>query len=153
MPSTLPGKPGTLAPAPALGGTVEHRTRLFDRRRSTPGAARKFIEEALTSWGRTERFDDVQLCTSELVTNAILHGASAGGRVLVRVTLDDIQVRIEVHDSGDATPRRRHVADTADSGRGLLLVSAVAEDWGVEERQGPGKCVWAAFHHSVAPGC
>lgn len=80
-----------------------------------------------------------------------MHGAPVGGLVLVQITLDDTQLRIEVHDSGNAPPRRRHVPATADNGRGLLLVSAFADDWGVEERRGPGKCVWAAFQHNVVP--
>lgn len=151
MPSTLPDKPNTLAPA--LGNTTPYRTRLFDRRRTTPGAARMFVAETLTQWSRTERLDDVRLCACELTTNAILHGASAGGLVLVRVTLDDIQIRVEVHDSGDARPRRRHVPAIAENGRGLLLVSTLADDWGVEERLGPGKCVWAVFQHSSTPTC
>jgi hypothetical protein len=29
----------------------------------------------------------------------------------------------------------------------------VADHWGVEERHGPGKCVWAAFHHSTVLAC
>ncbi|WBO63921.1 ATP-binding protein [Streptomyces camelliae] len=111
MPSTPPGKPGTLAltPAPAPNADVERRRKLFDRRRTTPGAARRFVAETLTQWGRTERLDDVQLCVSELATNAILHGAPSGGLVLVHVTLADTQLRIEVHDSGNAPPHRRHV--------------------------------------------
>jgi anti-sigma regulatory factor (Ser/Thr protein kinase) len=151
MPSTLPDKPDAPTPAPTLGGAVEQRTRLFHRHRTTPGTARTFVAEALTQWGRTERLEDVRLCTSELATNAIVHGAPAGRLVLMHVTLDDTQIRIEVHDSGDTSPRRRHVPDTADDGRGLLIVSAVADDWGVEGRQGPGKCVWAAFRHRAVP--
>ncbi|MFS4093334.1 ATP-binding protein [Streptomyces sp. AF1A] len=155
MPSTPPGKPDTLtlAPAPAPNADVERRRKLFDRRRTTPGATRRFVAETLTQWGRTERLDDVQLCVSELATNAILHGAPSGGLVLVRITLADTQLRIEVHDSGDAPPHRRHVPGTAETGRGLLLVAALADDWGMEERQGPGKCVWAAFQHSTVPAC
>ncbi|WP_369391803.1 ATP-binding protein [Streptomyces sp. CG1] len=87
----------------------------------------------------------------ELATNAILHGAPSGELALVRITLADTQLRIEVHDTDDAPPRRRHVPATAETGRGLLLVSALADDWGVEERRGPGKCVWAAFQHSTVP--
>ena len=79
MPSTLPDEPDTLAPAQALDGAVEHETMLFDRRRTTPSAARSFVAETLTQWGWTERLDDIRLCTSELATNAVLHGAPSGG--------------------------------------------------------------------------
>ncbi|WP_286254833.1 ATP-binding protein [Streptomyces graminofaciens] len=153
MPSRLPGEPDTLAPEQALDGAVEHESMLFDRRRTTPGAARSFVAETLTQWGRTERLDDIRLCTSELATNAVLHGAPAGGQVLVRVELHTTVLRIEVHDGGNGTPTKQEPRSTTDDGRGLLLVSAVADHWGVEKRQGPGKCVWAAFHHSAVPTC
>lgn len=83
----------------------------------------------------------------------LLHGAPAGGQVLVRVELHDTVLRIEVHDSGNGTPTKREARSTDAEGRGLLLVSAVADHWGVEERHGPGKCVWAAFHHSTVLAC
>ncbi|GAA2514746.1 ATP-binding protein [Streptomyces longisporus] len=149
MPSTLPDEPDTLAPDQALDGAVEHETMLFERRRTTPGAARSFVAETLTQWGRTERLDDIRLCISELATNAVVHGAPAGGQVLVRVEIHATVLRIEVHDGGNGAPAKRELRGTADGGRGLHLVSAVADHWGVEERQGPGKCVWAAFHHSA----
>ncbi|UUU30970.1 ATP-binding protein [Streptomyces sp. CA-210063] len=153
MPSTLPDEPDTLAPGQALDGAVKHETMLFDRRRTAPSAARSFVAEALTQWGRTERLDDIRLCTSELATNAVLHGASAGSQVLVRVELHATVLRIEVHDGGNARPEKRAARETAADGCGLLLVSTIADHWGVEERQGPGKCVWAAFHHGVVPAC
>ncbi|MGW5214216.1 ATP-binding protein [Streptomyces sp. NPDC004051] len=153
MPSRLPNKPDALAPEQVLDGAVENETMLFHRCRTTPSAARCFVAKTLTRWGQTERLDDIRLCTSELVTNAVVHGTPAGGRIFVRVELHATVLRIEVHDGGDGTPTRRKAGGTADDGRGLLLVSAFADHWGVEERQGPGKCVWAAFHHRTVPTC
>ncbi|MFD4971544.1 ATP-binding protein [Streptomyces sp. NPDC058424] len=153
MPSRLSDEPDALGPDQTLDGAVEHRTMLFDRRRTTPGAARSFVTEALAQWGRTEHLDDIRLCTSELATNAVLHGSPAGGKILVRVELHTTVLRIEVHDGGNGTPTEREAPSTATDGRGLLLVSAVADHWGVKERQGPGKCVWAAFHHSAVTAC
>ncbi|MGC0329439.1 anti-sigma regulatory factor (Ser/Thr protein kinase) [Streptomyces sp. SAI-170] len=153
MPSTPPDEPGVLTPTSVLGRAVEHRTMLFDRRRSTPAAARSFVADTLTRWGRTERLDDIRLCASELATNAILHGAPTGGKVLVRVELHATSLRIEVHDGGNGTPTACTPRSVAEGGRGLLLVSTVADRWGVEERHGPGKCVWAAFHHSAVSAC
>jgi len=153
MPSNLPSEPDTLTPDQTLDGAVEYETMLFDRRRTTPGAARAFVTDALAQWGQTERLDDIRLCASELATNAVLHGAPAGGRILVRVELHATVLCIEVHDSGNGTPTTREARSTTDDGRGLLLVSAVADHWGVSGRKGPGKCVWAAFHRSVLPAC
>ncbi|MBU6532174.1 ATP-binding protein [Streptomyces sp. NPDC057245] len=151
MPSTLPNEPDAVAPDQALDHTVELDTMMFDRCRSTPGAARSFVAGILARWGRTERLDDIQLCVSELATNALLHGAPAGGQILVRVELRATVLRIEVHDGGSGTPFRREPRVFADGGRGLHLVSAVSDHWGVTGRQGPGKCVWAAFHHNAVP--
>lgn len=128
-----------------LPGTGRHRTMLFPRRRTTPRTARDFVAATLTEWGETSRLDDMRLCTSELVTNAVLHGAPVGRLVLVRVESLDAELRIEVHDSGEKRPTKRVPEESAVDGRGLLIVAATADSWGVKERTGPGKCVWAAF--------
>ncbi|MDX3530010.1 ATP-binding protein [Streptomyces sp. ID05-39B] len=129
-----------------LPATGRHRTMLFPRRRTTPRTARNFVAATLTEWGETNRLDDIRLCASELVTNAVLHGAPVGRLVLVRVESLDEQLRIEVHDSGENTPTQRVPEESAVDGRGLLIVSTTADIWGVEERTGPGKCVWAGFN-------
>ncbi|WP_351233762.1 ATP-binding protein [Streptomyces sp. NPDC002133] len=144
MASRLTNEATETAPdlVPATG---RHRTMFFPRRRTTPRTARNFVAATLTEWGETNRFDDMRLCTSELVTNAVLHGALVGRLVLVRVDSLDDQLRIEVHDAGDSAPTQRVPEDSAVDGRGLLIVAATADSWGVKERTGPGKCVWAAF--------
>ncbi|MFG3035947.1 ATP-binding protein [Streptomyces sp. NPDC048330] len=128
-----------------LPGTDRHRTMLFPRRRTTPRTARNFVATTLSEWGETSRLDDMRLCTSELVTNAVLHGVPVGRLVLVRVESLDAELRIEVHDSGENRPTQRVPEESAVDGRGLLIVAATADSWGVKERTGPGKCVWAAF--------
>lgn len=80
-----------------------------------------------------------QLLTTEIVTNAVIHGA---GDVLFRALCTDHLLRVEVGDAGAGVPkpvepdgvRRR-------GGRGLLILAALAADWGVEARDG-GKTVW-----------
>lgn len=126
---------------PAAG---RHRTMLFPRRRTTPRTARNFVTATLTEWGETSRLDETRLCASELVTNAVLHGAPVGRLILVRVDSLDDQLRIEVHDAGDDNPTQRVPEESAVDGRGLLIVSTTADNWGVKERTGPGECVWAA---------
>ncbi|MEU6709404.1 ATP-binding protein [Streptomyces wuyuanensis] len=125
--------------------TGRHRSILFPRRPTTPRIARNFVVATLTEWGETSRLDDMRLCASELVTNAVLHGAPVGRLVLVRVESLDEQLRIEVHDGGDKPPTQRLPEEFAVDGRGLLIVSTTADNWGVKERTGSGKCVWAAF--------
>ncbi|MFJ6180145.1 ATP-binding protein [Streptomyces sp. NPDC092295] len=132
-------------------GTGRHRTTLLPRRRTTPRTARDFVAATLTEWGETARLDDMRLCTSELVTNAVLHGVPVGRLVLVRVESLDEELRIEVHDSGENRPTQRVPEESAVDGRGLLIVAATADSWGVKERTGPGKCVWAAFNRITEP--
>ncbi|MEU3504459.1 ATP-binding protein [Streptomyces hundungensis] len=125
----------------------EIRERFYLRRRQSVPAAREFAEVALSDWGFFHRIDDVLLCVSELATNALLHGVPPGRGFLLRMALcGGAVLRVEVQDSGGGVPR---IADAADEGgRGLLLVEAVADKWGVGERE-PGKAVWCEF---VCPG-
>lgn len=116
-------------------------------RRSVP-AARRFTRQTLVEWGVlgvSRRTDDVLLCVSELVTNALLHGAPPGRgfRIFLSLTVD-LLLRVEVHDSGDGTPSVQHSGERAEMGRGLLIVEALADKWGVGERD-PGKIVWCEF--------
>ncbi|MFG2723049.1 ATP-binding protein [Streptomyces sp. NPDC048416] len=121
----------------------EIREHLYARRRQSVPAAREFAEVALSDWGFAHRRDDVLLCVSELCTNALVHGVPPGRGFLLRMGLvGGGLLRVEVQDSGGGVPR---VADAADEGgRGLLLVEAVADKWGVGERD-PGKSVWCEF--------
>lgn len=80
----------------------------------------------------------ILVLTSELVTNAILHGAGPLG---LSVAWDDRGVRIDVHDESPERPVVRAVDHEAAHGRGLLLVDALADEWGVDGTD-TGKSVW-----------
>ncbi|MFD6905598.1 ATP-binding protein [Streptomyces sp. NPDC060077] len=121
---------------------------------STPrGArlARLFVAHCLDSWGHphTGKVNEtLTLITAELCANAVQHGRVPGRDFHVRLAVeaDGARLRLEVSDT--RTERRPLVASPADpdaeSGRGLLLVTALADDWGVTDRRGgPGKTVWA----------
>ncbi|GAA3799706.1 ATP-binding protein [Streptomyces chiangmaiensis] len=126
------------------------RERFFRRERRSVPAARRFAHETLTGWGLAEAGcrDDVLLCVSELATNALVHGVPPGRHFRVFLRYDRAVLRVEVHDSGPGVPR---VLDEADEGgRGLLLVAALADKWGVGERE-LGKVVWCEFA-SAPPG-
>ncbi|THA62179.1 ATP-binding protein [Streptomyces sp. A0642] len=120
------------------------RERFFRRERRSVRAAREFVRDALADWGFGEaRADDVVLCVSELATNALVHGVPPGRGYRLMVWLRDAgQVRVEVHDSGDGNPGVRE--PDGESGRGLVIVDALADQWGVGERS-PGKVVWCEF--------
>lgn len=88
--------------------------------------------------------DTAELLTSELVTNALQH--TAGGAVLTATFSADTgpRLRVEVRDSLARRPRlctADAASDHATSGRGLLLVQALADSWGVRTGDS-GKVVW-----------
>jgi anti-sigma regulatory factor (Ser/Thr protein kinase) len=91
-----------------------------------------------------ETVDDVELLTSEVVTNAIKHTASGkGGRVRLSVFRTDRTIRVEVADEGGAETTPRAVDDLyAESGRGLSLVKALAKEWGMERDDEGGTLTW-----------
>lgn len=115
--------------------------RLYLRSPQTVAAARHFTRDTLDVWGRADRQHDVLLCVSELATNALRHGVPSGRGYLLRLLTFDGTVRIEVHDSGPGLSRILNRAPGVEGGRGLLLVEAVADAWGVLPRS-PGKVVW-----------
>lgn len=121
---------------------------------STPrGArlARRLVSHRLHAWGHpytSPANETLTLITAELTANAVRHGHVPGRDFHVSLTeTKDGTLRIEVSD----TRAERHPAPgtpgpDGESGRGLLLVEALADDWGVTPRiAGPGKTVWAQF--------
>jgi PAS domain S-box-containing protein len=103
------------------------------------GRARAVALDTLQAWGEPAPVADVaELVVSELVTNALRYGA---GQVVMQLSRHDDGLVVEVYDDGVGTPRRRRAAADEESGRGLLLVGAVAAAWGVRTRGG-GKVVW-----------
>ncbi|MFH9663278.1 ATP-binding protein [Streptomyces sp. NPDC017248] len=125
-----------------------HRDRFYLRSRRSVPAARQLTEWSLKCWGLASwgRSQDLSLCVSELATNALVHGVPAGRGFLLRLRYDGHLVRAEVHDSGPGTPRAAEEPGGPESegGRGLLLVAALSDKWGVGERA-PGKIVWCEF--------
>jgi anti-sigma regulatory factor (Ser/Thr protein kinase) len=103
--------------------------------------AREFVVRAVAGLGRSDALlvDRVALVTSELVTNAIVH-ARTEIRLVVRV--DSHSIWIEVIDGTKARPQPPPTAPSDTSGRGLALVAALADEWGVTETA-DGKMVWA----------
>lgn len=105
---------------------------------------RRFVRETLGS--RHPALDKVALGVSELATNAIMHTPSGdGGQFTIGLLTRGTLVRVEVTNDGTmpAKPRVRHDAD-AESGRGILIIDALADAWGVTETSGT-TTVWAEF--------
>lgn len=106
---------------------------------TAPATARAFAREALERGQAEVHIEDVALVVSELVTNAVIHG---DGEITLNVTVAPDAVRVEVEDREPELPDRLAAALDAESGRGLLLVSRIAREWGVRPA-GAGKVVWA----------
>ncbi|MET9097110.1 ATP-binding protein [Streptomyces cyaneofuscatus] len=124
---------------------IEPVQRFFESRPESVRQAREFASTNLFGWGLAERTDDIRLCVSELATNALVHGTVSDHGFLVRLEAEDDVVRLEVHDSRRRRPETRQADDTDVSGRGLVLVAALADDWGVQDRTPLGKIVWSCF--------
>ncbi|MQY13743.1 hypothetical protein SRB5_38950 [Streptomyces sp. RB5] len=93
--------------------------------------------------------DDAALIASELITNAVQHGR----RNCVRVSVEHIApqaVRVAVADFSHASPMPRKPEDDEGGGRGLMLVGALAEQWGIDKRRW-GKVVWAVATRRPQP--
>lgn len=108
--------------------------------------ARRFVARQLAT---SPELTTATLLTSELATNAITHSASgrATGKFEVCVQCAPGWARVEVRDLGSTTeapqPQHRDPYDTAEHGRGLDLVEALASKWGTEPRHdGRGRQVW-----------
>ncbi|WP_225101328.1 ATP-binding protein [Streptomyces sp. CoH27] len=137
--------------------TSEISTREFAMRfTSTPrGArlARRLVSHRLDEWGHP--YDGpvneaLTLIAAELVANAVRHGHVSGRDFHLQLTASYTTLRLEVSDTRtERLPALR--IPQGESGRGLLLVEALADKWGVTPRQ-PGKSVWAEVRLSPATG-
>ena len=113
--------------------------------------ARRFVTNALRTWGRGELADTAALLTSEVVTNAVLHARTTVD-VVVRQLRDGVTV--EVSDGSRLAPQGRRTTPQSTTGRGLALLDQLASTWDVKVRSN-GKTVrftlkdgldpWAAF--------
>ncbi|MEU9575040.1 ATP-binding protein [Streptomyces massasporeus] len=120
---------------------------------STPrGArlARRLVSHRLDDWGHpytTSVNETLTLITAELTANAVRHGHVSGRDFHLHLALADGILRVEVTDTRaeKQPPSSPPVTDSlSESGRGLLLVAALSDDWGVTPRHAaPGKTVWA----------
>jgi anti-sigma regulatory factor (Ser/Thr protein kinase) len=101
--------------------------------------ARRFVHDQCHAAGVNDGTSETAvLLTSEIVTNAILHGRSVA-RLTLMTTGD--RLRIEVGDDNSRLPQPAEPDREALNGRGLAIVDTLAASWGSSQR-GEGKVVW-----------
>ena len=163
------------------GGRVETRHCLLPARAESVSAARRFVREASASWSpRAANLDsvlaDLGVVVSELVTNALVHAfavsaafgpeaahAADAGPISMCLIHEPCDTGVErvvfaVADPSADSPLTAGPdamggawADLRESGRGMTLVEALADDWGWRRMRGrdgvhpAGKVVWASF--------
>ncbi|GLV83912.1 ATP-binding protein [Streptomyces lavendulae subsp. lavendulae] len=112
---------------------------------ATPRGARQARLLAVgqaVAWGLDG--EPVGMVVGELAANAVTHGRVPGRDFRVVLGLAGRVLRIEVVDArGDRIPCPRDADPGSEGGRGLVLVAALADRWGVEEGVTPCKAVWA----------
>jgi serine/threonine-protein kinase RsbW len=122
--------------------------------RNTPASAaavRHFLHEEVEKAGLGyEMADDAALLASELVGNSIRHAkALPAGYLNVTWVINDDGVRVQVTDGGGGKrPHLRRVSLADTTGRGLAIVAALADDWGVDEEPAQ-TTVWAHLPRTV----
>ncbi|MEV5092018.1 ATP-binding protein [Actinospica acidiphila] len=112
---------------------------------ATPRSARlaRLLTDAhLRDWGYDP--EAARHVVAELAANAVTHGRVPGRDFRLAFYVVGHTLRIEVSDTrGDRLPQHQPPSPDAESGRGLLLVEALADRWGVSEDRFPRKTVWA----------
>ena len=101
-------------------------------------AARRFVQRTLTQWGQPGHVDNACLLVSEILTNAVHHARTPIGLRLHHTTREIVT---EITDDSTHLPRRRLPEPDDENGRGLMLVDALASDWGSRPTE-TGKTVW-----------
>jgi anti-sigma regulatory factor (Ser/Thr protein kinase) len=117
-------------------------------------AARHRLASELRPLAATELLADAVAVIAELVGNAIRHATPLPGDVIrvawrIRTAAGRQQLEVRVTDGGaGGSPQPREAGPDSVDGRGLAIVAALAETWGVE-RDGLGQSVWARLSRPV----
>ena len=112
------------------------------------GEARRRVRAAIRSWPVPVEEDVALLLTSELVTNAVRH--EAGQAVMLVINCSSGRLRVDVHDTSRSLPAVADVPADAETGRGLLLVETLSDEWGFY-RTPAGKAVYFTLVSQPGP--
>ncbi|MFF8511613.1 ATP-binding protein [Streptomyces sp. NPDC015492] len=126
-------------------GSIQHFSVLLS---PTPRGAR-LARLLAVEWMRDQEVpygvtDSATQVVAELAANAATHGRVPGRSFRLAVVTHTGVLRVEVTDTqGEQLPRAKPADSEGESGRGLLLVEALADRWGVDRGPAPRKTVWA----------
>ena len=132
--SRFPGRAPAPCRGPVSGSPTVAWSRTFPGTPDQAGEARRFLAALL---GGFPLADEAVACLGELASNALLHSGSGlpGGTFTVRAELGPGGLRVEVEDSGGPwAPRPATGNPGAASGRGLMIVAALADEWDIVPR-------------------
>ncbi|MEV7284045.1 ATP-binding protein [Streptomyces sp. NPDC093252] len=106
-----------------------------------PRRLRRIVRASLTRHHYPHLIDPAEVLTTELITNALRHGT--GPEIRFRMRVRDDRLVIAVRDGSPTAPTLRHASPDDEHGRGLFLVAALADDWGVSPDSTTTWCVLA----------
>lgn len=102
---------------------------------------RRIVRSFLEEWDMAGLADAAELGVTELVANVVRHVPDR--RCTVVLLRQTAAVRVEVTDGSDHLPSlSAGLSADSETGRGLVLLDAVADKWGVDAVSGGGKTVW-----------
>ncbi|WP_328501923.1 ATP-binding protein [Streptomyces sp. NBC_00457] len=137
-------------PPPGLTSIPQDIEWRLPRHSRSVGRARTLLREQATSWKLpAELTETAVLLLSELMTNAYRHAKVSPGReIWARCLMADDRLRVSVTDANDTLPTPREARLDDETGRGLTLVTVLADAWGADPRPcGIGKTVWFELSH------
>lgn len=117
---------------------MSHARAAFAPDLASVGEARRFVRRALVDLGAEEMEFEAAQVVSELATNSVIH---AGTPFEVELDHDGESLRIAVSDGSRRSPVAKSHSAQATTGRGLKVVSTLADAWGTQARS-DGKTVW-----------
>ncbi|WP_149823534.1 ATP-binding SpoIIE family protein phosphatase [Streptomyces tailanensis] len=111
--------------------------------------ARQQVRELLHDWTSDDQIHSAVLLVSEMLTNVLVH-TDADALLVAEMAGEGgkRRMRIEVTDTSDDLPHKRHPGELASSGRGLVLMDMLADAWGVDPR-GDGKSIWFELYEAA----
>jgi anti-sigma regulatory factor (Ser/Thr protein kinase) len=131
---------GSVLARTPLGGVAADDPSMHLELQPTPAApreARAFFADHVDGLDE-QSAQEAALCVSELITNGVLHARTP---LVFGVTVGRDRILVTVADGSGSHPAPVAPDDSRPSGRGMVLVDAIVEQWGVQERD-DGKTVW-----------